>query len=553
MTLDDRLSVVVTHADGSTTRWGPLEADPSRIPQGLQFGTSIPGGFKDFQCTLARDPAFDHPDLNLYDRLKVVGAGNRVAWEGRMTRFPREQSDTTRAIGAEAAGPVVVLRDREDFTAIIVDRDPASWGGAARQRRQNLLTAGFSVADAQVRSDTETGAPSLGTDVTGDWGSSSKPICEAWYDAGAGNRLGSLFYAWQRGLNVNGADTNWNWRAYLLTDDVASSVDESGNLRATGPDTGTLDATTGTRRYALVNLFYNSGPAGEANKQYGIDWTCLAAYGTHGLTKRGTGNATTAPGFYSSDIIRWLFAGARGLVVDDDLIEQTTHIIRHLVWRDPVTREQAVLDANRFDWREWGIYDGWKPFYREPDENRLLWEARLSRGARLSPEGEDAEQTINGVVVFYTGVDGQRHTAGPPGSGAETESTELVDTSPTNPATAHGEQVWVRLDISDITFAEGAVKIGSAYLASKRIPQRRGQITLPAGSAVHPTLGRVPVWLVRAGDWIRISDHPQDMPRRIIETRYDHDQRQLVATLDNTLFTIDSLLERIGVAVIGRV
>jgi hypothetical protein len=549
--LDDRLSLVITHADGSTTRWGPLESDAGRIPQGLQFGTSIPGGFKDLQCSLLRDPSLEHPDLGLFDGVQVLGAGNRVAWEGRMARFPREQTDSGRSVAPDAVGLVAALRDREDFSAIIVDRDPASWTVASRQRRANLLAANYGVlADGATRPDITTGSPCIATEVTGAWTATSLPVSEAWYDAGPGNTLGSLYYAWTKGTNVNNADANWGWNAFLSADDTLASHDITASLRAAGPSTGTLTATTATRRWAGVQLYYGAA-AGDDNKPYGIDWTCLAVYGDHGLTKRGTGTATAAPGFYASDIVQWLVEGA-GFTVDPELIEPTSHIIRHQAWRDPVTREQAILDANRFDWREWGIYDR-GPFYRAADENRLLWEARLSAGAQLQLEGEDAEQTINGVVVSYQGVDGARHTAGPPGSGAETEDAELADSSESNAATAHGLQVWTRLDISDVTFAEGAVKIGAAFLASKRTPQRRGQITLPSGSALHPTLGKVPVWMVRAGDWIRVSDHPADVPRRIIETRYDHDQRRLTCTLDNTLFTIDSLLERIGVALIGRV
>lgn len=545
--MDDRLHLVVTHADGRTTRWGPGE-DIDRLPQSLRFGTSIPGGFRDLQCTLSRDPGVDHPDLGLFDRVQVLGPGNQIAWEGRQQRFPREQTASGKQINVDAVGPVAALRDREDFTAIIVDRDPTAWTGASRQRRQNLMAGTHSVVDAQVRGDVDTGAPCLTTEVTGDWVSASKPICEAWYDAGAGNRLGSLFYAWQRGPNVDSADTNWYWGTYLLDDDIASSFDASGNLRAAGPGTGTLSATTATRRWALVHLYYTNGPAGAANTAYNIDWTCLAVIGDHGLTERGTTDATTGPGFYASDIVEWIVQGA-GIPIDE--IEPTTHVIRHQAWRDPVTREQAILDTNRFHWHEWGIYEGF--FYREPDETRMCWEARLDRGAQLTLEGEDAEQTINGVVVQYTGVDGRTHTAGPPGSGHETEDARLLDDSDLNAATRAGLQVYQLLQVSDTTDASGAVAIGAAYLLTKRRPQRRGQITLPAGSVLHPTIGVQPVWMVRAGDWIRVSDHAADQPRRIIETSYDHDQRTVTCTLDNTAFTIESLMQRIGVAIVGRV
>ncbi|HVJ27608.1 MAG TPA: hypothetical protein VM493_08685, partial [Vicinamibacterales bacterium] len=200
---------------------------------------------------------------------------------------------------------------------------------------------------------------------------------------------------------------------------------------------------------------------------------------------------------------------------------------------------------------DWGVYDG-EFFYRQPDPDRLTWQARRSDGAKLTLEGETAEQVINGVFVTYPDPTGETKTVGPPGAVADATDSTLADTSDTNPVNSHGiPRRWAKLDLSITTTQAGAIQLGYVYLQERLLASRRGQVTL-TGTVTHPTEGEVPVWRVRAGDWITIADHPSSSPRKIIETSYSHGSRTLTASVDNTTAKTEAILERLGLFSIGR-
>jgi hypothetical protein len=469
-----------------------------------------------------------------------------------MAQFPRSHGQGY-GITPGAVGLSSLLDRQRGFREIYVDRDLSKWGPASVQRRLNLL-ANYTAIDPSVTPDTTTGQPSLSTVFNGAWTNTSRPIVEAYYD-GRGIPIGSLYYAWKKNANVNSGDAQWGWDALLSTDDILTTSDATANLRAAGPGTGTLSATGAAKKYAVARHYYNTGPAGAANTEYAVYWTCLAVYGAHGLTKQGTDSATSAKGFYASDVIQDIVErAAPDLTIGD--IEATTFAVPHLVFADPTKAADAIAAVNAYHLYDWGVYDG-EFFYRATDPDRLCWQARLDQGAQLDLDGDTAAQVFNGVLVRYTDPLGKPRIAGPPaaywdGGVALADSTNaaLVDTSESNPLNAWGETAWGELSIGFTTTAPGAEAIGAAWLAERSLAQRRGSLTL-TGTVTHPTEGDVPVWRVRAGDYVSISDHPATVARRVIETRYTHGTRQIVLSLDNTNFKLESILERLGVQLMG--
>jgi hypothetical protein len=278
-----------------------------------------------------------------------------------------------------------------------------------------------------------------------------------------------------------------------------------------------------------------------------VRFSKIAAYGNHGLTTRA--NGTEPDGVYASDVVRDIVTRtAPQLTIGT--IDADAFVIPHLVFDTPTTGEDAIQYVNAYHGKDWGVEDNRTFFWRASSPDRLTWQARLSTGARLDLEGETAEQIYNGVYVMYTDHTGTRKTVAPSGTDADSTDVTLADTSSTNPLNEWGYTRWGLLEISQTTTLAGATQLGRVWLAEHSVPQRRGTLTL-TGAVTHPTEGDVPVWRVRAGDYVAISDHPADVPRRIIETRYNHATRTVTANLDNTPHALDAIMGRLGVSLVG--
>lgn len=540
--MDDRLAISLSHPAYGVKRWGPDEVDPGDTPSGLTFSTSIPGGYKDCSHAVIRDPLAEHADQRLLADVRVYGAGNRTAWEGRHVQFPRGEWQ----VNPGAVGHAACLKDDTSFQMVYVDRDLGSWREPARNREVNLLLSNFAPRGFRIAPDVTQGLPALMLEIDGAW-TNVLPISLADYDAGSGLRLASLYY------DFTASQSGDNWQLFIQardTDDQSGSLNQSSANLSAAAGSGYFTPATPARFWEMWHYFNAAG--GAAGAAYQVVMRKLAAYGNHGLTRRGIDPG----GFYVPDIVADIVTraaprltytrGVNGSIQDD------TFIVPHCVFRGGNAGEQAIMDVTKYmlDW-EWGVYDEHQFFYRRTDPARLVWEARISEGAKLTPEGEQLEDLWNGVVVLYRDPAGQERMVGPTGSGLESESASLVDKTATNPINAAGyARRWAQLQISEVTTLEGATRVGQLWLQEHSRQQFRGELEL-VGSVRHPTAGVSPAWAPRAGDYVRVPERPNDPPRRIIETRYAHDTRTNTLALDNALFRTEAILERMGLALVG--
>lgn len=540
------LSLIIEHADGTTTRWGPDELNVSDVPTGLRFGTSMPGGYRDLVCALMRRIDLERADENTFDTVTVYGPGNRIVWQGRWKQFPRRHGDSY-VVEPGAEGWVAHLRDNKAFREIYRDVDLARWGdGPSVQRRLDATAAGYDPV-GQISTDrNDSGNPVLRQTIVSPW--TRLPLVEAYYDA-RGIEIGSVAYAWQTGTNVSADDANWYWEIYTSSTDTLAAISKTGDLQPSGSTgSGSLTSVAG-RYFAMAQFFYGLAYTGDSGVDRSLYWSQLAVYGRHGLTKRGT---EPNAGFYLSDLLEDVVSRGAPLLNTDD-IDENTVTIPHLVYLDPTPPLEIVERLNGFALWHWGVYDDKRFFFRAPDDS-APWQLRLDQGARLNLDGPTGDDIISGVVVQYTDPSGRSKTVGPTGSGAATEDSSLSTTDADNPAVAHGIDAIDVLRLSDIVDDDTAVLIGQLYLAERSVPQRRGEAEVTGLAATHPTMGPRPAFEIRAGDFVQFVDTNDDSlgsPRLVVETDYDHDTRTNRLTLDNTARRTEALLSILNAELVG--
>ncbi len=532
------LEAEVTLANGTTVRWDSQAHDAALIPQGLTFRTKRGDGFADASVTLSRRADIDYVDLNLLDTVTLVGADGSVAYEGRVGQIPRSVSGTHR-VSLALGGWMGHARDRK-FQEIYVDRDISRWGIASVQRR---ASSGLSHRDPSVQPDASTGSPSLWTGFTDAWAASTFPDCEALYDA-QGIPIGSLYFAWKKGTNVGAGPDSWTWDAYLSTTDTYAATDTTGDLQAAGPGTGTLASTAQDRAFAMVRLAWDSATAaGTAGQSYDLWWTCLAVYGDHGLTKQGSADATNAQGFYASDVIIDI-ATRFCPKLNTSGVQQTSFVIPQLAFTSRTDPFDGFLEVNKYHLWDLGVWENKTLTYRPIDFTDYDWEVRLDDpGTTLDLQGDSTQDFANGIAIQYTDLGTQTvRTLSP-----ET-NPELADISPSNPANAHGLQLWTEATLSTPTTQDAALQFGRAILAEYNRPKSPGSINV-VGHIRDRAGNWQQVWKVRAGDRILITDSPNDTIRLVVETSYTHDSHTLTMSIDNTFRRVDAVLDRLTLAV----
>jgi hypothetical protein len=528
----------VVKPGGKRYRWDAFGL-ASDVPRNLAFSTKRMEGFSTTSLVLPRRIDGEYADLELHDDINIIDVAGDPVWEGRVAAAPRHLDAEGHSIQVDAVGWAAHMRDKS-FRDIIVDREFSRWTGAGTARRAAVIGSGQSPIDPTVTADPVTGVRALVTEAEGAWAAGGLPNAAAIYDAGSGLTIGSLYFAWNRGATIDPADTNFSWQAFLGDIDTAfTSGDATAELRSAGPGVGVLVAMTTGRRFAMVKLS-NLAAGGGASVKYPINWTCLAVYGTHGITKRGTNNATTAQGFYASDVMRYVIERYCPKL-NTDGIQDTSFILPQIAWPELIEPYDACLSLNAPHLLDLAVWEDKTVHYGPVDLNDYDWQVRTEDpGVTVQLQGDSTEDLCNGIIVEYDSLQ----------TGAKRVLTPAVfpqlrwddETSPVN---RHGLEVWTTVTLSIPATEAAALQIGQAMLAEFNQPKAPGNITVTGGYIRDRAGNWQPVSKVRATDTIAVVNHPNDRPRLITETNYTH-PGQVVITVDSGIKRIDAHVDRVA-------
>lgn len=540
------LTVEIETADGKYYLWDPNDLDPKNHPQQITFATSEGNGWAEMSCVLSRPIGLDYADLGLLDKIRLLGADASTVYEGRVSATPRSIGQDAEQITVEANGLMASARDRP-MVEIYVDASAERWQAPSLALREALLNADDPL-DADYTATVDTGS----IHFKGNTGKSipvGSSACVE-YRAPDGAKVSSFAYRGTQRRNIGSVEgpklVGSNDDGQDPAPTAVPGWAEHINLTLDASGDGTLAFATfvNPQPYALLRLAASGAhsPTQPTSRHY----KRVATYGNHTVPLRDNGN--DPPGVYASDVIADVIDRFCPLLRSDGLT-QTSVLIPHLVFDSP-TDPWDVMDAvNQYHGYMLGSYERGRVFFEPFDEDADPdWTVRSTDpGVDLSLAGETIDEFANGIVVIFTDLDQRQRILYPTGY------PDLNATDLNNPANRWGTQKWTRVEISGVCNLKGALAIGAAALDDFNHPKAPGSLTLSGFGYILSGEGHLePLWRVRYGQSISITDLVNDSPRRINSTTWNEEDLSLSLELEQPSKSVDAVLARYGAALSVR-
>lgn len=531
-----RTYVIADTPSGTKHKWSSEEVQASNVHSGASWSDSMPGGFEALDCVLPRHPGVDYADMERGTTLTVKGAGGEILNETRLERAPLSSGDQMNVAPA-ATGWSNHLDDDNTASVVFIDRRLTAWRGPGAQRRLNLINNNIPhQQDASQAWDTGSNTPGLVLAVRGAWTSPVLPRCEAWYDAGAGNRIAQIRAEW-----AGWGDAGWVL-GVVVGADSTTGAEPSGDVYNAA--TGVFDfRPSGRYRFAHIYWTYSSSPAGNDGNEYAVRLTNLRVHGDHGLPL-ATGENNVV-GYTTASMVQYIVSRwAPQLRILPNSIVPGGYVVPQAAWTEKTTAGEMLRELCAYDLPDWAVWDDRTFWFYPRGLYGRRWKARVEP-TNLKETGKSWERVFNGVVVHFNDISGQSLSVGPVGSGADYETNALLDPDPENPANKMRIRRWGRLDMQVVGTAASATQVGRIFLNQVKLLDTSGSATIHGwiedeNGVVHP------YHAVRSGDTIAFVNASDPSPRRIVRTTKNDETKTCEVDLDAPPEGMDALLARLG-------
>lgn len=522
------LTVEIQSADGSNYRWGSGARNAGNIPGGLNFSTKRGDGFSTFGTTLSRRIDRDYLDLGLLREITVLGTGNAIAHESRVSGMPRS-TNGGQSIDITGVGWMAHAKDRK-FQEVYLDQSLANWQDLPfRDEKARLAAASEDFTTfSWARDDGWTLALPQQTVQVG-------TIGELWYVFPPDCGISKLMYQSITNTGVGGF-TGLNPPGFHVA--VGDMYDATEFHAATIDDTLHTQVFANSVRYLMSDCSVATTGAVPGGQYY--SHKILAVYGNSAIPTVPLAGEPDA--VYASDVMRDIVTRFCPKLNADGVVD-TSYPLRQCAYTDRTFPYDAFLDLNRSTLFNLSVFEK-KTLYLDPvDLTDYDWQVRLGEpGVDIQLHGDDADELANGIAVSYTDLlTGQAAQVTPD------DFPELADTDPSNPYNIEGYPHWTELQLSFPCVQADAIQFGIAALAEFNSPKAPGTITVKGH--IRDRAGHwQPAWKVRCDDRIAITNYPNDRPRLIVETDYQHDDHSMTIAVDDTFQRIDAVFDRITTA-----
>lgn len=535
-----KLHVEVETVDGSIHRWDSDDLTPQNRPLSVSWRTQRGDGFADGSLSLRRDVLKDWPDLNLVDTVRIIGADGGVRYEGRNVNNGRETGDNGPQFSIQLAGWMSHAKDRR-MREIYIDRDRSRWMNEPSLSRQTQLIAAsapknYLTGTSEEQFDPGSSQPSIHQQHTrlADTTSTRRSTAETWYSAGGIpiGLIGGEYADKDASVNAALAGAIWYSGAILSNDDLGTTIDGGANLAGTSGSWSV--AATGTRKFAFLDFLFYSTFTGDG--EWDAWWKNIYAMGTHGLALAGEG--LTASQMIRDSATRFCPK------LDVSGVDDTSYPIRHAAVVEAAYPYDFWLQLNTAHLWELSVWEDRKLFFTAPlPLDDYDWQVRTDDpGVTVQYGGTALADLGNGVEVAFDDLDsGTRKLITPE------DYSDLADPDPNNPLSKAGVQKWLTYDVPFPTLEADAVQYGRMYL--QEAIRAKAPATINTGFWVRDRGGAwQPASKIRCGERIAITNHPNDAPRRIVDSNYTHDGRGLVISADRASTRMSAITDRISLA-----